>query len=118
MWEIMLPWIKDHGASWNWFKVYYASFAALKNGDFERSSMLKKKADAVQRALQMTWSKSWIPGASAFARDRMAELKAAVADRNSSGMLELGSSRCLNLTAEFKFEKNRFKPSKWPFVHI
>ena len=24
-----------------------------------------------------------------------------------SGMLELGSSRCLNLTAEFKFEKNR-----------
>ena len=30
-----------------------------------------------------------------------------------SGMLELGSSRCLNLTAEFKFKKNRFKPSKW-----
>jgi hypothetical protein len=29
-----------------------------------------------------------------------------------SGMLELGSSRCLNLTAEFKFEKNRFKASK------
>jgi hypothetical protein len=32
----------------------------------------------------MTWSESWIPGASAFARDRMAELKAAVADRNSA----------------------------------
>ena len=88
LWGIMLPWIKDHGASWNWFKVYYASFVAYNNGDFERSSMLKKKADAVQRELlhwmQRTWSGSWIPGAAAFARDRMAEMKAAGADRDAA----------------------------------
>jgi hypothetical protein len=84
MWEIMLPWIKDHGASWNWFKVYYASFAAYNNGDFERSSMLKKDAGAVQRALQMTWSASWIPGASAFVCCRIAAIKAAVADLDSA----------------------------------
>ena len=29
-----------------------------------------------------------------------------------SGMLELGSSRCLNLTAEFKFEKKQIQTVK------
>jgi len=53
MWEIMLPWVKDHSASWNWSR-------------------------------RLTWSESWRPGASAFVRDRMAEIEAAVADRNSA----------------------------------
>ena len=36
-----------------------------------------------------------------------------------SGMLELGSSRCLNLTAEFKFEKKQIQTVKMAvFSHL